>query len=162
MTIEELLAKLDDPPYTLTEQNAVRREAAALIRESIRVRATAIEERELIRRLELDCEAWRNRAERFSRTIVEIAAQHTRYLTSDGQSLAPAVAAAPVPMILYCPMCAERHVDEGEFATREHHTHACQRCGHVWRPALVATVGVKFLPGFQNEPEPTEATGESP
>lgn len=31
-----------------------------------------------------------------------------------------------------------------------HHTHACQSCGMVWRPALVATVGVRFLPGFKN------------
>lgn len=57
----------------------------------------------------------------------------------------------PVPMILWCPDCRERHVDEGEFAHRPHHTHACQHCGMVWRPAVVATVGVKFLPGFKNE-----------
>jgi rubredoxin len=60
----------------------------------------------------------------------------------------------PIPMRLMCPCCGELHIDEGEFATRVHHTHACQRCGHVWRPAVVATVGVRFLPGFQNE-EPT-------
>lgn len=69
----------------------------------------------------------------------------------------------PVPMLLHCPMCHTRHIDEGEFATRPHHTHACQgfmplkpgqtklqRCGHVWRPAIVATVGVEALPGFLN------------
>ncbi len=43
------------------------------------------------------------------------------------------------------------HVDLGEFATKPHHTHACQRCGHVWRPAIVPTVGVQFLPGFKND-----------
>lgn len=59
---------------------------------------------------------------------------------------------APVPMILACPICGERHIDEGLFATKNHHTHACQNCGLVWRPALVATVGVQFLPGFKNEP----------
>lgn len=68
---------------------------------------------------------------------------------------------APVPMLLHCPMCHTRHIDEGEFATKKHHTHACQgyvvdegkrrRCGHVWRPAIVATVGVEALPGFVNE-----------
>jgi hypothetical protein len=57
---------------------------------------------------------------------------------------------APVPMIMACPSCGERHVDEGEFATRPHHTHACQACGFVWRPAKVATVGVHFLPGMKN------------
>ena len=57
----------------------------------------------------------------------------------------------PVPMILTCPMCGERHIDEGEFATKEHHTHACQSCGMVWRPAIVATVGVQFLPGYKSD-----------
>lgn len=58
---------------------------------------------------------------------------------------------APIPMILHCPICAGRHVDRGDFATRPHHTHACQSCGHVWRPAIVHTVGVQFLPGFKDD-----------
>lgn len=57
----------------------------------------------------------------------------------------------PIPMILYCPVCHERHLDEEEFATRPHSTHACQQCGFVWKPAKVATVGVRFLPGYRNE-----------
>jgi len=57
----------------------------------------------------------------------------------------------PIPMLLWCPECCERHIDVGEFATKSHHTHACQNCGHCWRPAIVATVGVRFLPGFRNE-----------
>lgn len=56
----------------------------------------------------------------------------------------------PVPMRLHCPECGELHIDIGEFATKPHHTHACQECGHVWRPAVVNTVGVRFLPGFKN------------
>lgn len=56
----------------------------------------------------------------------------------------------PIPMLLWCPMCAARHIDDGEFATKPHHTHACQSCGAVWRPAVNATVGVQFLPGFKN------------
>lgn len=56
----------------------------------------------------------------------------------------------PIPMLIHCPMCNERHIDEGPFATKPHHTHACQECGHVWRPAIVPTVGVRFLPGFKN------------
>lgn len=59
--------------------------------------------------------------------------------------------ADPVPMLLHCPGCGERHIDEGDFATNPHHTHACQGCGMVWRPAIVDTVGVKFLPGFKND-----------
>lgn len=64
----------------------------------------------------------------------------------------------PVPMLLHCPACGGRHIDEGEFATKEHHTHACQHCGFVWRPAIVPTVGVQFLPGFKNETEQRKAT----
>jgi predicted RNA-binding Zn-ribbon protein involved in translation (DUF1610 family) len=58
----------------------------------------------------------------------------------------------PIPLLLWCPACGERHVDRGDFATKPHHTHACQGCGMVWRPALIATVGVQFLPGFKDEP----------
>lgn len=56
----------------------------------------------------------------------------------------------PIPMRLTCPSCNALHIDEGEFETKPHHTHACQHCGNVWRPAIVATVGVRFLPGFKN------------
>lgn len=59
----------------------------------------------------------------------------------------------PIPMYLTCPRCSARHVDEGEFATRVHHTHSCQRCGLTWRPAIFATIGVAFLPGFSNAPD---------
>lgn len=64
----------------------------------------------------------------------------------------PAGLPAPIPMFLSCPACTERHIDEGEFATKRHHTHSCQSCGLTWRPAVEATVGVQFLPGFKNEP----------
>ncbi len=54
-----------------------------------------------------------------------------------------------IEMILYCPMCHQRHIDKGEFIIKPHHTHACQSCGNVWRPALHNTIGVHFLPGFK-------------
>lgn len=57
----------------------------------------------------------------------------------------------PIPMLLWCPGCNTRHIDKGKFATKPHHTHACQACGIVWRPAVVLTVGVQFLPGFKDE-----------
>jgi len=66
---------------------------------------------------------------------------------------------APIPMRLPCPQCRALHIDEGDFATKPHHTHACQACGEVWRPAVVATVGVRFLPGFKNEGPDAAATG---
>jgi hypothetical protein len=55
-----------------------------------------------------------------------------------------------IPMILNCPGCGERHIDEGEFVYVPHHTHACQGCGLVWRPAKINTHGVQFLPGYKN------------
>jgi hypothetical protein len=56
-------------------------------------------------------------------------------------------------MRLVCEDCGILHIDEGEFETKPHHTHACQHCGLVWRPAIVPTVGVQFLPGFRNPPK---------
>lgn len=58
---------------------------------------------------------------------------------------------APIPMRLPCPECGQLHIDTGEFATKPHHTHSCQHCGLTWRPAIVHTVGVRFLPGFRDE-----------
>lgn len=63
------------------------------------------------------------------------------------------VTTSPIPMLLWCPECSNRHVDQGAFATKVHHTHACQVCGHCWRPAVRPTCGVQFLPGFK-DPEP--------
>jgi hypothetical protein len=57
----------------------------------------------------------------------------------------------PIPMRLCCEDCGKLHIDEGEFATKPHHTHSCQYCGLTWRPAVVHTVGVQFLPGFKND-----------
>lgn len=56
----------------------------------------------------------------------------------------------PIPMRLTCPECGQLHVDAGRFATHPHHTHVCQHCGLTWRPAVVCTVGVRFLPGFKD------------
>lgn len=65
---------------------------------------------------------------------------------------APVVAEPkPIELILHCPECRARHVDTGIWATKLHHTHSCQTCGFTWRPAVVHTVGVQFLPGFKNE-----------
>jgi predicted RNA-binding Zn-ribbon protein involved in translation (DUF1610 family) len=71
-------------------------------------------------------------------------------LRKKNQALEEAAPAKPTPMIMYCPMCKARHVDKGKFEKKLHHTHACQKCGHVWRPAIEHTVGVQFLPGFKD------------
>lgn len=82
-------------------------------------------------------------------TLKDGALQNIRAITHDKEA-ALAKRNQPIPMLLHCPMCKERHIDIGEFSTKAHHTHACQKCGHVWRPAVVPTVGVDFLPGFKN------------
>ncbi|KKL63104.1 hypothetical protein LCGC14_2178440 [marine sediment metagenome] len=66
---------------------------------------------------------------------------------------------ANIAMLLWCPGCGERHIDKGKFATKPHHTHACQQCGLAWRPAIVDTVGVQFLPGFKDEEPASEEKG---
>lgn len=75
-------------------------------------------------------------------------------LVESSEQLRTEVELPAVPMLLWCPMCGTRHIDEGEFAEKLHHTHSCQNpeCGMTWRPAVVYTVGVKTLPGFLNKP----------
>lgn len=63
--------------------------------------------------------------------------------------------ATPVDMVLHCPVCGLQHVDAVEFkpvplagqspiawGNPPHRSHLCKGCGHVWRPADVATNGV--------------------
>jgi hypothetical protein len=57
----------------------------------------------------------------------------------------------PIPMILFCPVCNERHIDKGKFAVAVHKSHSCQSCGFTWSPCHRPTVGVLFLPGYKDE-----------
>lgn len=56
---------------------------------------------------------------------------------------------APIDMLLYCPHCAEQHVDlpqpEKGRDNPPHRSHECQACGWVWRPADVPTNGVAAI-----------------
>lgn len=55
----------------------------------------------------------------------------------------------PVPMILLCPKCGEKHVDKGIWGTtRIHRTHLCAKCGETWRPFPHATVGVEDVAAY--------------
>lgn len=56
----------------------------------------------------------------------------------------PAPAAEPVRMKLWCPSCGLQHIDEPSegWDNPPHRSHLCLGCGHIWRPADVATVGV--------------------
>ena len=69
---------------------------------------------------------------------------------------------AAIPMILHCPKCGVQHVDEPEDGFHEgqdavsgswssgwdnppHRSHLCHGCGCIWRPADVATEGVRAI-----------------
>jgi rubredoxin len=82
-------------------------------------------------------------------TIVDEAVEKTMTKLMGPRETRPAPT-TPIPMRLHCPSCHALHVDKGLFASKPHHTHACQHCGNVWRPAIVETVGVEFLPGFKD------------
>lgn len=47
--------------------------------------------------------------------------------------------------VLFCPKCACQHIDKGEWATKLHRTHLCDRCGHEWMPSAFPTFGVLNL-----------------
>jgi hypothetical protein len=57
----------------------------------------------------------------------------------------------PIPVILHCPVCKEQHIDEADpekgWDNPPHRSHACQTpgCGTIWRPADVATEGVRAV-----------------
>lgn len=56
---------------------------------------------------------------------------------------------APIPMLLFCPVCGVQHVDEAEpdtgWTNPPHRSHLCHACRHVWRPSDVPTTGVATL-----------------
>lgn len=69
-------------------------------------------------------------------------------------------AAIPIPMILFCPACGVQHIDapepslgprfqdpgrSDEWTNPPHRSHLCAGCGHIWRPADVATEGVAAI-----------------
>lgn len=95
----------------------------------------------------LETELARERA-RVAELEAELAEAHVGFRFANERA---AAASGPIPMVLHCPECKTRHVDEGDFATRAHHTHSCQECGLTWRPAVVHTTGVRFLPGVKND-----------
>lgn len=60
-----------------------------------------------------------------------------------------AEAREPVPMILFCPKCGTRHIDQPDPANgwdkHPHRSHLCASCGLIWRPADICTVGVEKI-----------------
>jgi hypothetical protein len=72
----------------------------------------------------------------------------------------------PIEMILYCPFCGEQHIDEPKpdigWNDPPHRSHECQKCKRVWRPADVATRGVRDIAtkGKADIPAPMESTSK--
>lgn len=72
---------------------------------------------------------------------------------------------APIPMILHCPGCGEQHIDAPEpergWTNPPHRSHLCARCGFIWRPADVPTIGVAAIAtkGEKDDP-PVRYAGE--
>lgn len=80
----------------------------------------------------------------------------------------------PIPMVLHCPECGLQHIDAPEwafgsdkvFAADEkpwtnppHRSHLCAGCGHIWRPADVATVGVHSIQTSGKADSPSRVDG---
>jgi len=71
---------------------------------------------------------------------------------------APTPSAQPIDMVLHCPACGLQHIDapdtepsahsdgrESMWDNPPHRSHLCGRCGHIWRPADMATNGVAAI-----------------
>lgn len=61
------------------------------------------------------------------------------------------MADTPIDMVLHCPVCHLQHIDapSGEWTSPPHKSHWCRPqdggCGLIWRPADVATNGVRAI-----------------
>lgn len=88
---------------------------------------------------------------------LEQAAAGIRELKQSG-ARAPDGVDAPIDMLLFCPKCGRQHIDapdadssvessghETAWTNPPHRSHLCKFCGHIWRPADVATNGVAVI-----------------
>lgn len=66
----------------------------------------------------------------------------------------------PIQMRIHCPLCGTQHIDESELASKPHTSHTCQNqtCGLTWKVANVPTIGVRFLPGTNNQDSNSKET----
>lgn len=67
---------------------------------------------------------------------------------------------SPIKLLLDCPNCKQRHVDEGEWAIKPHIKHRCQFCGHEWRPDYRYTVGVASIEEYLGIKKPDASESE--
>jgi hypothetical protein len=93
--------------------------------------------------------------------------------------------AKPIDILLFCPNCAEQHIDEAKpdicetcgfdvhsckcgtftaWLNPPHKSHRCEECNHVWRPADVPTNGVRAIQtkgSRDGNPKPRYFLGEA-
>lgn len=79
-------------------------------------------------------------------TVEGRAASLIEHLLAASQAETKAV--HPIDMVLHCPRCGLQHIDEPDERSPDwenppHRSHLCHGCGCIWRPADVATNGVR-------------------
>lgn len=74
----------------------------------------------------------------------------------------------PIDMVLHCPACGVQHIDEPDERTPDwknppHRSHLCHGCEHIWRPADIATNGVRAIvtQGKNDSPRPCRTLFEA-
>lgn len=102
-----------------------------------------------LRRAEAELDAYRQEDTELHRAMWGMQAEHrTALVREEEKGYAKGLKDArlePIEMILHCPTCQRRHVDEEEWRKIPHRSHLCDGCGCVWRPADVPTIGVKSI-----------------
>lgn len=113
-------------------------------------------DREIERNLRLATEPLEEEKRRMALAVTELEGKRAALARELAElRKAPPPQVEPIAMLLWCPVCNERHFDVGVHAITPHRTHTCQACGMCWAPAAVATLGVRFLPGTKNgDPKP--------
>ena len=107
------------------------------------------------------------------RRAASISAWNTRAPDAQPEPAAPTVV-EPIDMVLHCPACGLQHVDapeavhepqpdgsahaEEHWNNPPHRSHKCGICGHIWRPADVATNGVQAVKTKGKDDSPIAAT----
>lgn len=64
----------------------------------------------------------------------------------------------PIDLLLFCPRCYLQHVDapKDDWTNPPHRTHLCHGCRYQWRPADIATNGVRAIDSCgKNDQDPS-------
>ncbi len=75
------------------------------------------------------------------------AADRARAATRETPGAAVLAGGETIDMLLWCPSCHAQHIDEPDdyWTNPPHKSHLCGSCGLIWRPADLATNGVRKI-----------------